>query len=75
LRHNQGYLFIWLNIGLSLIHWDTSCKRFAGLGVVTGKVDSFHVAGESRKKGNVLQSAGKDAGATEGGAGGRQEPA
>ena len=44
-HYNQGYLFVCLKIGLSLIHRDTSCKRFAGLGVVTGTVDSFHVAG------------------------------
>ena len=68
LHRNHGYLFVCLKIRLSLIHRDTSCKRLAELGVVTGTVKSFHLAGG-------MQSADKDAGATGGGAGGRQEPA
>lgn len=45
LRDHDGGLFICLEITLNLIHRDTSCKRIAGLRVVAGTVDSFHVAG------------------------------
>ena len=45
LHRNHGYLFVCLKIRLSLIHRDTSCKRLAELGVVTGTVKSFHLAG------------------------------
>ena len=44
LRDHDGSLFGCLEIGLNLIHRDTSCKRIAGLRVVNGRVDSFRVA-------------------------------